>query len=346
MKWNWVRKNQIVIDKITLKQFRIDFICAGRAVLSEAAKEETDNNMVITMTPENAICFRLLHDPNPLELPAGDFSIDSGKLLVEGGEATDDQGDIIVFQVIGKLPGAVVLLAGKPGDEELSLVTYEPFHDRFNWLRSGLPETGRYRLISWPDSETGLINGVALVSCVDIRQQEVRDENGHTVMAEVLHGCDLITIDRRRVYSHIDDLDFEPSKDDVTSIDTQVFIGGNIIKTDKQLVENEVTGKKEYCYAQVKGGYIQDDLIFADPSVITKSLKYGFVFKSTDCVIYDMKKELKTAKLSETVDYPYLVDITARGVETTFTFADVNRNVIRLIQKHTKDRGYCYSVER
>jgi len=346
MKWNWVRKNQVVIDKISLKQFRVDEVCEEQAVLSEVTETETDNNLVITMTPANAICFRLLNDPNPLELPAGEFTADCGKLLVEGEKATDDQGDIAVLQVIGKIPGAVVLLARKPDDEGLSMATYEPFHDRFNWLVFGLPETGRYRLISWPDRMTDFINDVALVSCVDIRQQEIKDENDHPVMVEVLHGCNLVTLDRRRLYSHIDDLDFEPSETDVTAIDRQVFIGGNIIQTDNQRTEKEVTGEKRHCYVQVIGRYIQEDLKFADLSVITKSLKYGFVFKSPTTVIYDVDKELKTPRLSETVDYPYLVDITAKGDETVFTFADVNRNVIRLIRKHTKDRGYCYSVEK
>lgn len=138
-----------ILNKLTGDKYVITGVSdeGGKAY---ATKLEQDNPPELSVegveiTERNAICFRILDDPNIPEIPSG-FSAFNG-LLMKGGEKVTEQGEIVVSRILGYLPGRLVL-AVEPKEESakkdgyIKLYDYELSSDRFHQMVN--------EVIPWP----------------------------------------------------------------------------------------------------------------------------------------------------------------------------------------------------
>jgi len=332
MRFNYVRAGQIVVDKVSLKDLTVVESVADRALLREMDDDGNPAGDTVVMTEKNAICFKLIDDPNPLDYPKGCFEATEGILYADGEPVTENQGEIYILDILGKIRGAVILSARTPGSDDLmDLLAYEPFHDRFNCLKRGLK--GSLSFVT-AFEDLGVVNNLFV-------ERKAIKENDEEKEIEVVSSFSILAVSRRTI-ADTWQMPFEPDCDDIQKVKDKIFIGGMIIDCNSKCVHEEITGHT-HGYLTLQNNML--GMVTAEKSIITRSLKYGFVFKNDNTVQYNTDISIQTDKLAATSDFPYLVDITSKNGITVFTFADAEHNTIRLIRKETWDRGYCYSVE-
>lgn len=120
MFFNKVRKNQVLLNKVDGKNYTVgDKVEEGFEAVERLP--ESNNRLpfpetpgTIVVTEKNAICFRLVNDPNPQEKPEG-YKIFNGDFVTAEGEKVET-GELQVNNILGVVPGAVVLVTSKGYD--------------------------------------------------------------------------------------------------------------------------------------------------------------------------------------------------------------------------------------
>lgn len=346
MKYKNLREDMIVTDKVTRKDFRVIKKTPTEAMLEEVENVELpfpqDTAATAVMTPENAICFQFKHDPNPFDIPDGEFGVQDGILTQDGEPATEEQGEMEVLKVLGKIRAAVLMIAKAEVETDLvDIVSYEPFHDRFNRIMRGLNAETEVRFVTAFENY-GILTmlekkNVLYKTNADGSVEEYRD-------AATYYG--MLAVDRRRIVD-TGNLAFEADPEDIHVMDGFLFAGGNILTLEEHNDYHFIDGNRYgYLVFDKEDGFRRNAVLMDGKASITKSLKYGFVLKTENFLkLPKTGLELKTSKLAATMNYPYLVDITSRGEVTFFVFADKNRAIKVLKKTATKDRGNIYTVE-
>lgn len=144
MKMKRAKVNVTVLNKVNGYGYLITEVEGNEAIAERIIPDPddedskticTDKTDTVKITENNAICFRLVNDPNIPDIPTG-YTIDDGVLKKDGKDATE-QGEIKLISILSDcFPGKLLLSALPKNPEEqdkghVDLFWYYVERDRF-----------------------------------------------------------------------------------------------------------------------------------------------------------------------------------------------------------------------
>lgn len=201
MRFERVRKNCVVYNKINGQRYMIEDINKEEKTanllpyVEDDEKEETIFDLPVTMTEKNAICFRLLNDPNKPEIPEG-YSVNDGVLTKEG-EPVTEQGALKFKGILCVQPGYLVLKAETRDHKEdrQDLFTYDPWKDTFRKIAGDLPETlNHYLGYTWEDGIKEDGNDFDIYTYFGSHTEDIKDEEGNVEQKEKFDESGILVI--------------------------------------------------------------------------------------------------------------------------------------------------------
>lgn len=340
------RHGQEVFNKVDGAYYRI--VQTGTGLSAMKIDQETKEiipETEVELTEENAICFRLVNDPNPEPIPQ-EYSVENGKLCVDGSVVTE-HGEIRVKRIIGVMPGVLVLAVeprnGKEG--EMDLFIYSPGKDRFE------------KILPAPIPDVTYMGGAQdkmFIGYSTTHTEKQEDEKAPEI--EKFDSSAVICLTGKRVL--------------VVNVPRPIILDEGIIEVpmrnpedeeilvpfNKQVDEEGIVKDDKFGYVRLlmaeenKVLEYDEDFVTEVPVEATRCmLDDSMVLRSSELLIVERQIRICSPLLKNAEGYNYLVDITESRVDncrvTTITLADEKYNVIKVIQKHTKDRGIVLSVE-
>lgn len=297
------------------------------------------------LTEQNAEAFRFVYDPNPVPVPEGEFTADNGILLRDGTPVTDNQGELFVEDVLGVIPGAVVI-AVKDEDDAVTGCLYNPYMDEF--IHLGMPVSRNLKVVTGDEK-------YALLADVLTEIVEEKDDDGNVTKKELLFGSTLDIVTRKGVCAR-ENIAFVPDGD-VQTVGQLVFFGGTMLLfgdepegmcdfEDFEAVNGAEINGRVHAYIAMQHGRFAG--VFGDvPGCkITESPVCGFLFMNDEFMRVG-KTVVKTPVLRQFADTPYLIKEVHDGDETRYVFAsdEAEPKVKVLVRTKTKDRGFIYTVK-
>lgn len=297
----------------------------------DVSEEERDT---VTITEQNAICFKTLSVPKDTNVPSG-YTVSNG-ILYKNEEPVTEQGQIVVDNIVCALPGYLVL-AVKPktdaGDGMIDLFSYNVERDRFKKLiRASIPMP---RVVL--KQKESVVLGYSKT-----HTEDVLDEDGEKTgkEKEIFDGAALMLVHDERV----DSVMFHRP----VNLVLLPVAGGQglyLIEAGKVAFGEEVEETKPYYYEIfVKEDSVSSETLAYEPDapVVSASVvtlyDRGLFLKGKDYILYnDLRID---SPLVAQMPGEYLVDITYGDHEVTVTLADENYNTASIVRKNTKDRGY------
>lgn len=384
MRSNKILENVTVLNKVDNQKYKIIKVIdgIGTAALINPEDESLDETKTVTVTPDNAIAYRLINNPNLPEVPLG-YSIEDGVLMRDNGQVTQ-QGEIVIDKIITAVPGKFLLavVPREPKDGYIDLFSYVPEEDKFKKLiRHSIPMPEVIGI----DKEY-----VFLKSC-RIRTEEYEGENKEKLTRELLEFSELIAYDGARDYiaSYIT---FNTPIENIIPVRNSENIPAWVIESSKTLKgcncdnededyyddydedeEDDCGNCRKYrnacehcntCETVLKGlngEYVATMIGFSGCSFIrmnsirvpshVKSVSIGY--KKADLIRLEDRvmiggyadKIITAANIISAIDgYNWIIDTTAEDDELRISLADDNMNVKTVIVKSTRDRGDVISV--
>lgn len=384
MRSNKILENVTVLNKVDNQKYKIIKVIdgIGTAALINPEDESLDETKTVTVTPDNAIAYRLINNPNLPEVPLG-YSVEDGVLMRDNGQVTQ-QGEIVIDKIITAVPGKLLLavVPRESKDGYIDLFSYVPEEDKFKKLiRHSIPMPE----VIETDKEY-----VFLKSC-RTSTEEYEGENKEKLTRELLEFSELIAYDGARDYiaSYIT---FNTPIENIIPVRNSENIPAWVIESSKTLkdcnydnededyYDNYDEGEEDDCgncrkyrnacehcntcetvLQGLNGEYVATMIGFSGCSFIrmnsirvpshVKSVSIGY--KKADLIRLEDRimiggyadKIITAANIISVIDgYNWIVDTTAEDDELRISLADDNMNVKTVIVKSTRDRGDVISV--
>lgn len=385
MRSNKILENVTVLNKVDNQRYKIIKVVdgVGTAALINPEDESLDETKTVTVTPDNAIAYRLINNPNLPEVPLG-YSVEGGVLMRDNGQVTQ-QGEIVIDKIIAVVPGKLLLavVPREPKDGYIDLFSYIPEEDKFKKLiRRSIPMPE----VIGTDKEY-----VFLKSC-RIRTEEYEGDNKEKLTRELLEFSELIAYDGARDYvaSYIT---FNTPIENIIPVRNSENIPAWVIESSKTLKDCNYDNEDEDYYDDydegeeddcgncrkcrnacehcntcetvlqgLNGEYVATMIGFSGCSFIrmnsirvpshVKSVSIGY--KKADLIRLEdrimiggyVDKIITAANIVSAIDgYNWIVDTTAEDDELRISLADDNMNVKTVIIKSTRDRGDVITVK-
>lgn len=329
-----IRKNQELYNKVNGKLYRVTSVTdtSGVASLMDADTKEIvlgDGAESIAVNEANSICFRIVCDPDPEDIPVG-YTVSDGVLLKNQVPVTE-QGEIKVLEILTSLPGYLVLTAKSKTETDVDLLIYEPSRDRFKYLYRSVPEV----------SVLEEIDDKVLLYFSSVVTKTEKNEKDEDVEYEVLENSGVILVANKQAYALA--IDIPCCKDAYSRIDEDIFLYYTKQSNDGRLVDTT----PGYMVIDMLDMEYTRCVVTGEPTEITRCMLYGYyVFKSDKQIICDTSDGLyiTSDEIAKLKGYDNLVDITRDGYTTLVTFANDKLEVKTLSRQSTRDRGYIVKV--
>lgn len=334
-----LRKDQELFNKVDGQMYRVTEVNGTRAektgIATVIAGDGELGNSTVPLNESNSLCFRLVNDPNPADVPTG-YTVKDGILYYEDTAATE-QGQIYVSAIIGAIHGNLVLSVKcrDNAENKVDVFTYNPERDRFNKVLSAIPSP----------QVVAVTEESILVYHSDTEMVEEK-ENDEVVIRERFMGTQVILITPKYCCTRDIDEKLDGFTDMVLNEEGKcTYLGKLTTNTDSDgFVE---PSKERYLEISVQDGSlcIGETHHIEDPVSITrcKLLDKELLLMSENKLLYgDICVE--SDKVKELLDTPYLIDITKDGYTTRIALADEQYNIKTLVVTTTRDRGKIITI--
>ena len=334
MKMSMAKKqNIVVLNKVNGFSYVTTKVGNAATVAAKVTEDERctsdgkiafDKKDTVTITEENALCFRFLRDLNPETKPEG-YTVSNGQLLL-GSEKVTEQGEIKVVKILAEVIGKLILITESSAGKFIS--TYRPSWDKFEKAYSVTSEN--------PSVYTVNENTVLIA---DEEYRDVKAEDG-TVLGQSMKTRILRyendRWDSETIDLPIDGLVFvEPYyilkfsktyKDGVLVDATEKYLG--IFNDDLEEIETVYPGEEvDAVYSKFTGTLN----LFGKNTLVYDVTNNNIMYKNNE---FEKLGEKKT-----------LIDVTTKEYETTYTFASTDYRIAKVKVQKTKDRGNIITVE-
>ena len=368
MKNQNLRSGIQVLNKLNKKMYETSVISAAEStsgkeevllveILDENSTETAD---VITLTDENAICFRFVNDPNPAATPSG-YTVENGVLKVNGDVATV-QGELEFEELFATVQGGVLLIS-KEKEGKKNLLLYDVTRDVFKTLMANVGQLNK----------TSLSENRLLISQVVTTEETVYDSETGEIITDS-EGKDK-TVDRVddisvRIYDMesqgiTDRLHLIGTPDRITEISSDSGCR-LVIESDKTItyednIQDSIPVLEEQTNVHVTTVDFGADLVtFANSSVknivipdiirsVTVDLDGNTVIKTDGYMYYENQghnpRSISNKLVAELAGYDYLVKTDIRNSIETYTFANKAYEIKTIVRKRTRDRGDIITIE-
>lgn len=286
-------------------------------------------------------CFTFIEDPNPAETPEG-FTVEGGILKRNGSPATT-QGEIEFVDLLGAIPGLVVLTAKTrdKADDAVDVFTYDPANDAFKKIiRAASSVKVVYR------------NDSLYLEELETRIEKIEKEDGKTDEIKTVEGLSLVEVayeDKNPVvkfnnlFGTADTVKFTESAIVVESKNTLTFNedGLRVLEPVKEGVTLTI----------IRDGFAPTPLNLPDEiDSVTEQVDGGsLVIIAGNTMYYEnlgyRSRMVTNAAVKEIQGYPYLVSCDIRNGSEKYVFADSEYRTKTLSLKKTFDRGNIITVE-
>ena len=385
MRSNKILENVTVLNKVDNQRYKIIKVVdgVGTAALINPEDESLDETKTVTITPDNAIAYRLINNPNLPEVPLG-YSVKGG-ILMRDLEQVTQQGEIVIDKIITAVPGKLLLavVPREPKDGYIDLFSYIPEEDKFKKLiRRSIPMPE----VIGTDKEY-----VFLKSC-RIRTEEYEGDNKEKLTRELLEFSELIAYDGARDYiaSYIT---FDTPIENIIPVRNSENIPAWVIESSKTLKDCDCDNEDEdedtdydedeadedcgncrncrntceHCNTcetaleDLNGEYVATMIGFSGCSFMrmntiripshVKSVSIGY--KKADLIRLEDRimiggyadKIITAANIISAIDgYNWIVDTTTEDNELRISLANDNMDVKTIVVKSTRDRGDVISL--
>ena len=287
-------------------------------------------------------CFTFIEDPNPAETPEG-FTVEGGILKRNGSPATT-QGEIEFVDLLGAIPGLVVLTAKTrdKSEDTVDVFTYDPSNDSFKKI---VRAASSVKVVSNRNSSLYLEE-------LETRIEKVEREDGKTDEIKTVEGLFLVEVvyeDKNPVVSFnnlfgtADDVKFTESAIVVESKNTLAFNedGFRVLEPIKEGVDLTI----------IRDGFAPIPLSLPDEIYsVTEQVDGGsLVIIAGNTMYYEnlgyRSRMVTNAAVKEIQGYPYMVSCDIRNGSEQYVFADSEYRTKTLSLKKTFDRGNIITVE-
>lgn len=385
MRSNKILENVTVLNKVDNQRYKIIKVVdgVGTAALINPEDESLDETKTVTITPDNAIAYRLINNPNLPEVPSG-YSVKGG-ILMRDLEQVTQQGEIVIDKIIAVVPGKLLLavVPRESKDGYIDLFSYIPEEDKFKKLiRRSIPMPE----VIGTDKEY-----VFLKSC-RIRTEEYEGDNKEKLTRELLEFSELIAYDGARDYiaSYIT---FDTPIENIIPVRNSENISAWVIESSKTLKDCDCDNEDEdedtdydedeadedcgncrncrntceHCNTyetaleDLNGEYVATMIGFSGCSFMrmntiripshVKSVSIGY--KKADLIRLEDRimiggyadKIITAANIISAIDgYNWIVDTTTEDNELRISLANDNMDVKTIVVKSTRDRGDVISL--
>lgn len=372
MRSNKILENVTALNKVDNQRYKIIKVVdgVGTAVLINPEDESLDETKTVTITPDNAIAYHLINNPNLPEVPSG-YSVKGG-ILMRDLEQVTQQGEIVIDKIIATVPGKLLLavVPREPKDGYIDLFSYIPEEDKFKKLiRRSIPMPE----VIGTDKEY-----VFLKSC-RIRTEEYEGDNKEKLTRELLEFSELIAYDGARDYiaSYIT---FDTPIENIIPVRNSENIPAWVIESSKTLKDCDCDNEDEadedcgncrntceHCNTcetaleDLNGEYVATMIGFSSCSFMrmntiripshVKSVSIGY--KKADLIRLEDRimiggyadKIITASNIISAIDgYNWIVDTTTEDNELRISLANDNMDVKTIVVKSTSDRGDVISL--
>lgn len=335
MFFNKVRKNQVLLNKVDGKTYTVGDKVEGGFEAVEKLPEsnnrlpfpETPGTVVVT--EKNAICFRLVNDPNPQEKPEG-YKVINGDFVTAEGEKVET-GELQVNNILGVVPGAVVLVTSKGYDGASKHISiYEPEKDIFKSLFQ-IPAGANYA--AYPEGDKVII----ALSLNEVEKMENGDQVTYLRESKVCTVCGGTWYDY--------DIPEPIIINNLKVVDDMI-----VVKTIGDVDEkNIITEGPERVVLIDMLNEIQHDPITVNGSNLKVSRSRGGILVVSDkMLVVDARDRyfVVTDKCAEMADLTEVVDITLKDHALRITLSNKDLTEVKtLVKTRSEDKGAIYTVE-
>lgn len=334
------KENVEVMSKLDGKNYLITKVNADLATAYEIigrnrfTKQPELGEVAVTITEDNAICYRIVRDPYPKEIPSSDgYYVSDGQLMKDGNKVTH-QGEIYVEKILGEVElGFAILVRGKKEGEH-QLMLYK-LNDEFKNLTSfesdGLPQTTVLK-----DGYAFSYHKTERVSATENELEKVRLNEAAIILLTkegvhetvVLPGIPTIGAGvNNTLFVNCAEIDDNGDPKDSETV-CMVDIDNGCVS----LPLHKVVAAREFfvnIYGSI-GGYV----VKSNNLILVVSHSGNLLYRISD-------KEA----IEELYEHDFLVDAKEERGKVTFVFSDLNYQLKRCTIKKTADRGDIVIVE-
>ena len=287
----------------------------------------------ITITDDNAICFRVtFYPPNP-DIPKG-YSVENGRLLDRDRKQVTDQGQIDIDHIICAIPGYLVLaVKAKKEEDTVTLYSYDTERDLFIRL---LQQPVPYLAVAF-ETDTQVVIGYS-----STHEEKEKDEEGNEKARIVFDSAALVLVSGKNAST----LYFEHPIDVRTLIRVKGEENTFLVCSEGEVDSNGFVTEcsPNYEIVRICGNSLKRAELYRQPEAVVtaasavKIADGGYFLRGKDFMMY---KDLRIdGTLAGENARDYLVDITYGDHEVKVTTADSSYSTATVIRKDTKDRGY------
>lgn len=352
MKMTRVRNNMVVRNKVNSQKYVLAVTKTPSGIGEVNAFPLGEDGEIdeeapgIVITEENAICFRILKDPDPKDIPLmEDFSIEDGIIYFCENRLVKEQGEIQAVAILATTRSNVIFTA-KAGEDTIRIMSYDLDRDIFRKIVSPLPATTKFNATTNGDN-------LAVIDAKNVVIEEVKGEDGKP---ETVMKCDVSSI--YTIYkgslAEITKLDsvfknIEVKTDDKGNIlafaDAVGDIGcDNIVSPDDSKETILVIFDKQGC--RIAYRRFDYSLKYVTNSY-TETTGFSRIFIGDNIIqIEGVDDEFKT-NVKELTDagFIYVVDYSRKNGSSVVTLANASATQVKTISKtYTEDRGTIYAV--
>ena len=339
-----LRPEQIVFNKVTGEEYVITSVTgAGDEKVAKAVSLSEQLNKPfpteVTITKDNAIAFRFMKDPNPLDLAVAELTTD-GKLIVNGTDV--ETGEITLLRILGTLR-RVVILEGEYNGANF-VYTYDVLDDKFR----PIIDTTTYYIT--PAVVTADKNSDFLILCV------LDENNGESSIVKIT-SRDTLFFNTSPYVVKPDSVKFADKEMRYVSFTADVFYNSKEDGEDgivTYVMEPVKTADEKGGTATIviDLGKCMDMLVYTDAYNNRADAYFSPVYGLT--VIRNNKLEVINANIlipltteaeAAVREHQTLVDITITENVTRLSFADNKYDIITLEAAYTRDRGILVSLK-
>lgn len=340
MKIERLREQVEVFNKLDGKMYKVTGVDNQVGTAAEMLEDGTLGENTVTITEANCLAFRVVKDPAPLPTPA-DYYVEDGQLM-KNGQPACEQGQIVVKEILAKLPGILVLAVEPKSKEDgmIDLFAYEPARDRFKKLiRSSIPQV---KVVGY----AGADKDEAVLAYSKTVEKTEKDQDGNDVPVLDFDSAAVITVKGTAAVGCR--IDCPINTDDTFIAERpdgafEVYVPSD---EDVNAVDDKVEKREKRMWLRIVDGQITDSFNMDGQITATWSPAYKeFVIRS-DGEIYLpwMMFTMASKKIKQLAGYNVLIDVTKEDYAYKLTFSNGDYKFKTLTSQSTKDRGYIVTV--
>lgn len=308
---------------------------------------------VLEMNMDNAVCFRLDPDSIPVHTPEG-YDIVNG-ILMHGGAPVTKQGELVFGEILGYVPGKVVLT--QKIEKESKVLAYDVAKDHFDDLHiSG----SKFAVV-----KNDLLKDAIVFTTVTKEEVEAKDEDGDPILDEDEN------IIKKTVYSNDVAVVYDGSDPIIFGMENRLIANVSVKEINNESAVILESGIELYYDATVSGmvvdekkdnsnvqilvytfksspdGIFHEDtmtrLLPSSPKFVGKDIDGNWIIKTDSYLYFENRghrsREVRSDKIAELNGYDHLVNADIRNSKEIYVFANDDLETLSIVKTKTYDRG-------